>query len=359
MTRILDRLVVASFLKLFAATALGSPLLFILGDATERLDNYLDRGATWADIGVAYVYMYPKFVLWAIPIAALVAAVFTIHNMTNHREIVAAKAGGISFYRIVAPLVVLGAMLAVGAYGLSDLVPTTNRLAAEKLGERQSRKAWRTYFVYQTEDGRSLSVRRLTQEEGHMTGGVLLEQEGRGADEPSTHIQAREARWDSAAGWWTLYDGRLRYLYPEGPVRSFQFDSLRATSLTERPEELLEEPRDEEEMTYAQMDRLARIMRRSGGDPGGLLVEKEQRRALTVATLIIILFGAPLATSSKRGGTAYGIGISLGSTLAYIGLFKLTGAAGAAGSLSPVVAGWLPNAVFLVAGLVLLARVRT
>lgn len=357
MTRILDRLVARSFIKLFSATALGAPLLFILGDVTERLDRYLDRGATGADIALAYVYMYPKFVLWAFPIAALVAAVFTIHNMTNHREIVAAKAGGISFYRIIAPLVILGAVLAVGAYYLSDLVPTTNRLAAEKLGERQSRKAWRNYFVYQTADGQSLSVRRLSNEEKRLYG-VVMERKGRDSGDPDTHVQAREAVWDSIQGW-TFLEGRFRYLHPGGSVQSFRFDSLRVRGITERPEELLEEPRDDEEMTYAEMDRLARIMRRSGGDPSELLVEKEQRRALTVATLIIILFGAPLATSSKRGGTAYGIGISLGSTIAYIGLFKLTGAAGAAGSLSPLAAGWLPNVAFLIAGLVLLWRVRT
>lgn len=356
MIRILDRLVATSFLKLFAATSLGAPLLFILGDATERLDNYLDRGATGVDILVAYAYLFPKFVLWSFPIAALVAAVFTIHTMTAHREIVAVKAGGVSFYRIVAPLVVMGAALAGLAYYLSDVVPVTNRLAAERLGERQGRRAWRSYFVYQDEDGRSLAIRRLSVEEQKLYG-VVMQKEGR-EGEPGLDVQASEARWDSAQGW-TLFDGRMRYLYPDGSVQSFQFERLRVPGLEERPEELLEEPRDDEQMTYAEMDRLARIKLRSGGDPNDLLVEKEQRRALTVATLVIILFGAPLATSSKRGGTAYGIGISLGSTIAYIGLFKLTGAAGSSGSLSPVVAGWLPNGLFLAAGLALMAKVRT
>jgi lipopolysaccharide export LptBFGC system permease protein LptF len=34
-------------------------------------------------------------------------------------------------------------------------------------------------------------------------------------------------------------------------------------------------------------------------------------------------------------------------------------AVGAGGVVDPIVAAWLPNAVFLLAGLVLLARVRT
>ena len=70
-------------------------------------------------------------------------------------------------------------------------------------------------------------------------------------------------------------------------------------------------------------------------------------------------FGVPLATSSGRGGTAYGIGVSLGTTILYLLLFKVSGALGQAGTLSPLTAAWLPNALFFGAALVLLRRVRT
>jgi lipopolysaccharide export system permease protein len=89
------------------------------------------------------------------------------------------------------------------------------------------------------------------------------------------------------------------------------------------------------------------------------LVKREQRLAIPVATLVIILFGAPLATSSKRGGAAYGIGISLATTILYLILFRVAGALGYAGTLDPLLAAWLPNALFFVAGLILMAKVRT
>ena len=112
-------------------------------------------------------------------------------------------------------------------------------------------------------------------------------------------------------------------------------------------------------MTVAEIDRLAANISRSGGNPSKLLVKKEQRRAIAVATLVIVLFGGPLANSSRRGGAAYGIGIALGSTILYMLLFRLTGAAGTTGALSPLLSAWLPNAVFFTCGLVLLKRVRT
>jgi lipopolysaccharide export system permease protein len=81
--------------------------------------------------------------------------------------------------------------------------------------------------------------------------------------------------------------------------------------------------------------------------------------ALPVATLVIILFGAPLATSYKRGGAAFGVGISLVTVIAFIAMLKLAQALGEAGALSPWAAAWTPNLVFGSAALVLLTRVRT
>ncbi len=81
--------------------------------------------------------------------------------------------------------------------------------------------------------------------------------------------------------------------------------------------------------------------------------------SIPVATLVVMLFGAPLATSTRRGGTAYGIGISLGTTILYMLLFKIAGALGMGGSISPWAAAWVPNLLFLVTGSWLMMRVRT
>ena len=142
-------------------------------------------------------------------------------------------------------------------------------------------------------------------------------------------------------------------------LRSFHFSRLRIAGLNESPSDLLEEPREEEEMTYRELGRLARVIEQSGGEANKLLVKRGQKVSLPVATLIIILFGTPLATSARRGGGAYGIGVSLGSTMLYLLLLKISAGFGAGNALPPLWAAWLPNVIFLVVGLVLLRRVRT
>jgi lipopolysaccharide export system permease protein len=112
-------------------------------------------------------------------------------------------------------------------------------------------------------------------------------------------------------------------------------------------------------MRYAEMGEFIAALQRSGGEPNELMFSQAEKIAIPVATFIIILFGAPLANSSHRGGPAYGIGISLGITMVYLVLFRVADAVGTAGILNPWVAAWVPNGIFLLGAIVLMARVRT
>jgi lipopolysaccharide export system permease protein len=78
-----------------------------------------------------------------------------------------------------------------------------------------------------------------------------------------------------------------------------------------------------------------------------------------VTCFIIAVFGAPLAITSPRSGTAFGIAISLGSTVLFLLLMQIAKAVGAGGVVDPVIAAWIPSGVFLLIGLILVARVRT
>src|SRR5690606_12920780 len=108
------------------------------------------------------VYFLPQLVFWGFPVAGLIATVFTISGMTRHQEITAAKAGGVSFYRLAAPLVFVAAVLSVVAVGIGEIVPASNLRRAEILGEReQITSPYRLNFVFRTENGRTLAANRI------------------------------------------------------------------------------------------------------------------------------------------------------------------------------------------------------
>lgn len=356
--RILDRLVVREFIRLFFIFILASPVLFILGDLTEHLDRYVDQGNSTGQIALGYFYQMPLYVSWGLPVAALIATIFTVNNMTRHSEVAAAKAGGISFYRLYATLPLLGIALTVVGLVLTELVPVGNRLREQVMGEEVTyRGMGRSNFVYRDLDGRTFSIRRLDVSDGEITG-ITVEREGDEPAVPSVHIFARHARYDSVRGW-ILENGFLRLMAGPDIERTFQFSELHPRGFDEAPEQLLDRQKDPDQMRYFELGKLIEILSRSGSEPFDLMVDRAQKLAIPVAALVIILFAAPLANSGPRGGAAYGVGVSLGITIVYLMLFKVAGAAGSSGAIPPRVAAWTPNLLFALASLVLIRRVRT
>jgi lipopolysaccharide export system permease protein len=354
--RILDRMIIRSFFRIFVGFVIGSPLLFLVGDLVERVDNYFDSGLTVAEVATAYLYKTPQFVFWSFPTAALIAAVFTIHTMTAHREVLAAKAGGISFRRLMVPILGVGLVLSAAALWLSEIVPIAEHRAGLILGRVDINQQWRMDFVFRTDDGGALSVRRLTLSDRRMQGVMLSIPTGE--EGVTRYIQAEDAVFSDSIGW-TFRNGYTREVYLDQPDHTTVYDSLRLAGFAEPPENLIDVVRDEDQMTRAQLEQMARNIERSGGDASRLYLEREKRVAIAVASLVIVLFGGPLATSSRRGGSAFGIGLALGTTILYMLLVRLSGALGATGALDPMVSAWLPNGFFAIAGLILLRRVRT
>ena len=352
--RLLDRLVAGTFLRLFLLSILATPPLFILGDLTDNLDDYLDANLTAATIVEGFVYKFPQFFTWSFPVAGLIAGVFTVYGMTTHREVVAAKAGGVSFHRLFLPVFLLGSLITVIGLGLADLVPLANRQAGDLLKQREVTREWKSDFAYQSDNGYTMVVGRLTLVDDRMTRLTLNKERPDGSQ---IHIEAEAASWID--GRWELRDGTYRYIPEPGVEHTARFTNMVVVGLGETPEELIQAARDPDEMTRSEILRRARVAERAGSDTHQLLLELQRRFAIPVATVVIILFGAPLATSSKRGGAAYGIGVSLGSTILYLLLLKVFGGLGESGAIPVTWAAWTPNAIFGITGLALLSRVRT
>ncbi|MCU0627218.1 MAG: LptF/LptG family permease [Gemmatimonadaceae bacterium] len=357
MLRALDRYVLGEFLRIFSVTALGFPILIIIGDVTEKLDTYLQRRIPGRDIALAYLYWIPDSMFIALPIAVLFATVFTVGSFTRYSEVSAAKASGISFYRFVLPIM-LGATLAMGlGFLLNEVTPPLVQRRLELLQEKKFKDGTiRTNFAFQSE-GRTLLVGQLDPERGTVSD-VEITRRGRGPDFPTTHLVAQRGQWSAARGW-TLATGQLHVVPDSVTDQSFAFDSLLDRTLRDRPVELAAIQKAPADMSWRELGRYITALERSGSNVNQLRVERMLKFAIPVTCVIIFLFGAPLATSNQRGGATWGIGISLLVTVIFLVLVQLMRGVGNKGLIPPDLAAWVPTALFGVIGVVLLARVRT
>ena len=357
--RPLDRYVFAEWWKVFVPMALGFPLLVIIIDLTDNLDKYLDRNLSYGSIGLSYLYWLPDSMFLVLPAAVLFATIFSIGTFTRHAEITAAKASGISFFRMVAPVYVGALLAAFLGLALSEVVPITNARRLALLQETKYKSVGERYnFAYAAELGRVYKVSMLDVARGRMDG-VEVERKGRGPDYPTYVLSATAGVWSAARTQWTLSRGSMHLIADRGPDFAVRFDSLRDRHMREQPRDLTSAERNPQEMGYRDLSKFIAALERSGGDANELRVERALKIAIPVTCLVIALFGAPLATSSQRGGAAYGIGVSLGTTVVFLMLIQLTKAVGGKGLLPPDIAAWIPNLIFAVVGGWLLSRVRT
>ena len=357
--RQLDRYVLDSWIRIFVLTALGFPVVSILINLTDNLNRLLDRGLSVKEVAISYIYSVPENAFLVMPAAVLFATVFTVVTMGRYSELTAAKAGGQSFHRIMRPLFIAAGVASVLAFVVGELAPgaTARQLEIQKAKQvRPSRT--RFNFVYRGDAGwvytnRSLDVgtRQLKQ--------LMFERQGTGLSYPGMVVTADSATYDDRLHAWRLRRGSSRIIAGPGKQATFDFRSMRLRTLKQSPADLLAEPKAPDEMRYAELGRYVDALKRSGNDANKLVVDQALKLALPATCLIIALFGAPLAVTSPRAGPAFGVAIGLGTTVIFLLVTQLTKAVGSSGLVDPMVAAWFPNVVFLFAGLVLLAKVRT
>jgi lipopolysaccharide export system permease protein len=293
-----------------------------------------------------------------LPAAVLFATVFAIGSLTRHSEITAAKASGISFYRFIAPIFVGALFATLLGLVLGEVAPATNRRRMDLLETHKYASTGDRYnFAYAAEAGRTYNIAALHQQLATLEG-VEIERKGGRADYPSYIVSATGAKHRQKGGW-LLSRGTMHIIPDNQSNLTFAFDSLIDKHFTERPENLAVSPATPAEMEFRELGRFIKAMERSGADVNELRVERMLKIAIPVTSLVILLFGAPLATSTKRGGAAYGIGVSLATTVIFLMLIQLTKAIGGKGLLTPELAAWLPSLIFGTIGIVLFTRIRT
>ena len=357
--RRLDRYVFSQFLRLFAVMTLGFPVLLVITDLAQRLEEYLNRNISAHDLALSYVYWMPDSLFMVVPAAVLMATVFTITSLTRHAELTAAKASGVSFYRMVAPIFV-GATLALGLdVGLGALAPAGNQRRSELLRESLVESGTTRYnFVFAGEYGRVYKALELRIDLGRIRE-LQIERKGAGSAYPTYLVSADSAVYNRRSRSWALENGEIHLIADSGRVFAASFAMAHERHFTEQPNDMMMKQRQPHDLSYGELTRVIQATERSGGDANLLRVERALKIAIPATCLIIALFGAPLATSTERGGSGYGVAVSLATTMIFLVMVQLTRAIGGKDVVSPELAAWIPNLVFGGVGVMLLKRVRT
>jgi lipopolysaccharide export system permease protein len=123
LSRYLLRLHLAPFA--FALGALTG--LMLLNQLARRLGELVGKGLPWSVVVEVFALSIPFIVAMTLPMAVLVAVLYSVSRLAGDSEITALRAGGISLGRILRPLLLAGTVLAGLAFLFTDhVLPRSN-----------------------------------------------------------------------------------------------------------------------------------------------------------------------------------------------------------------------------------------
>ena len=109
----------------FALGALTS--LMLLQQIARRFGDLVGKGLPWGIIIEVFALSIPFIVAMTLPMTVLVAVLYATGRLAGDSEVTALRAGGISLWRILRPLLLAGALLTLVAFAFSDhILPRTN-----------------------------------------------------------------------------------------------------------------------------------------------------------------------------------------------------------------------------------------
>jgi LPS export ABC transporter permease LptG len=344
-------------------------LLFIVFTFFELIGDIVHNHTPLLTVGDYLLNLIPYIVSTVTPLCSLLAVLITFSSLNRSSELTAMKATGISLYRVVAPVVVLAAILSAALFAFNEsYLPDANRrqeaLRAEIKGKPaqtfllpgrqfisgQSAAAGSParIFYYQAFDPDRDLFASLTVFEFDPQSFTL-----------QRRIFAKSVRWDSTANQWVFNNGWQR-TFGKQTVASYQtFTRASFPDIHEQPSYFIKEEKQSQEMTYGELTAYIADLSQSGFDTIRLRVQLERKIADPVITLIMAILAVPFALFMSKRGSLVGIATAIAVAISYWVVAGIFSSLGDINTLPPLLAAWSPDLLFAIIGSYLLLRTPT
>ncbi len=353
--RILDRHVLREFSGYLALGLGGFVVLFIVVDVFEKIDVFLDHHAPWDLIARFYLFRAPEVIVQVLPVALLLATFLGLGQLNKFGELTAMRASGVSLVRILRPVFVISfACVAVSLLLGEWVVPAANRerdhIYEQRIQQlRRDEATERADVTYLGEGGRIYVVRLYLVRQQRMHE-VSLQEFRRG--ELARRVDAAEAHWDGRQ--WVFVSGYERS-FQRGVERARPFDRLPMPELAEVPADFAKESVQPNEMDYFSLREYIVRLRASGARVANYLVDLHLKLSMPLVNIVVILFGASIATRLRLQSAAVGFGLSVAIAFLFVAIMRTGQALGHNGALPPYVAAWFGDVLFGTIGAFMLA----
>jgi LPS export ABC transporter permease LptF/LPS export ABC transporter permease LptG len=363
--QVIDAYVTSRFLFYFALWLATFILLVDIYTFFALGSDILRNQIPFATVGKYLFFLTPRWISEFAPVSVLVSVLVVLGVLSKDNEVTAFKACGVSVYRLAVPLLLTSLLLSAGLFAFNHyVVPDADRQQDALRAEIKGKPA-QTFlnpgqkWIYGMGD-RIYYYRYFDAEESIMLGVNVFELD------PKTfllkrHISAERARWEPALDAWVFQNGWSRDMKGRefGPLDNFAGQTRLFGEVEETPDYFLKEDIQSQQMNYKELQAYIDELKQSGFDTTRLQVQYFKKFSVPLVAFILALVSVPFGLSAGNRGAMAGVGVSFGIFIAYSTMQQLFEQVGNLGQLPADIAAWSPDAVFSLAGLYFLARVRS
>ena len=169
-----------------------------------------------------------------------------------------------------------------------------------------------------------------------------------------THVEnANFAEWRD--NMWIMHEGMIYDISEDDRTCSLRFNQ-QILPVKANPRQIVREQKSAEELTMKELRAQIEIMKSQYVSTNELETELYQRFTIPLASLIFALIGVPLGLQPTRNASSMGFALSVIIIFVYYAIMTLANAIAVGGLLAPMIAVWIPNAIGLIFGAVLIYR---
>jgi LPS export ABC transporter permease LptG/LPS export ABC transporter permease LptF len=365
------------FREVLSPTLLGLcvyVLVFIMNALFELAELTIKKDLSVRSVATILFFYLPRVLEMTIPMAILLGVLVGIGRLSTDSEVVALRAGGVSYWKILFPVLTLGIL----GWAVSSIL-----ILGVEPGANYKRRQIYMRLMYSADMRREIKPRVFFEEvpgmllyadEVHQGGDflekVFIYQNEEGGKELVTVARRAQIDYERQSGKARFYlEGGVTHSTTPNQPESYEVSRFDRQMIVKEPDESFKlrsslvthpPPKNYREQS---LDDLAVTISRAGAIEhaetrnrvvGNILAIMHERFALPAACLVFALLGLPLGVMNRRGGKASGFSVSIGISILYWVLFSAGQNLVSQGQLSPYVGLWIGNTVLGILGVVLL-----
>ncbi len=366
---IFDDYVMREFLTTFTLVLLSFVALSLIFNFFELIGDIVRNRTALVTVGDYLLNLTPYMLYNLTPLCALLAVLVTLGSLSRSSELTAMKASGVSLYRLIAPIMALAGILAVGLFAFDEFyLPSANRQQESLRSVIKGRPAqtflrpdrkWISGQQDTVGDPARIFYYQFFDADQNVFANLTVFEFQPGSFHLKRRIFASSAHWESRSQQWVFENGWQRTFKGDAVASYEPFSISTFSEIRELPTYFKKESRQSQEMSFGELRDYIGDLQQSGFDTMRLRVQLNRKLAYPLITLVMAIFAVPFALSMGKRGSLAGIATAIGMAVAYTVVASIFEAMGNVNALPPMLAAWSPDLLFGMAGGYLLLRTQT